>query len=431
MQYDFLARICLARMIAIGLLFQATALLQATALAQQGPWPQWRGPGRDDLSTETGLLESWPEGGPKKLWTIATCGLGYSGPAIVDGRLYILGSRSGSEMVFCYNAKNGAEIWKAPLGPELKNDWGNGPRGTPTVDMQAGGKFLYTVGGQGNLVCLRTKDGSEVWSKAMQDFGGITPRWGYSESPLIDQEKLLYTPGGKQGAIVALDKATGKLLWQTEEITDRAHYSSIVVKQHAGKTMGVQLLVSQVVGFDLEDGTVLWTVPWGGSVAVVPTPVFWEDCVYVTSGYGAGCMLVRIADDWTAEVVYDSNLISNHHGGVILLGEHLYGHSNRKGWTCQNIATGKNVWQDRRKLGKGAIAYADERFYCLDEDTGEVAIIAASSKGWKEHGRFTLQPQSELRSPQGRIWTHPVIADGRLYLRDQELLYCFDVRAEK
>jgi len=222
------------------------------------------------------------------------------------------------------------------------------------------------------------------------------------------------------------------LLWQTEDLTDQAHYSSIVVKEHAGKTMGVQLLVSQLVGFDLEDGTVLWSAAWPGYMAVIPTPVFWEDCVYVTAGYGAGCMLVRVGEDFSAEaeVVYDNKLVTNQHGGVILLDDHIYGHSDNKGWTCQEVATGKRVWRERHALGKGAIAYADNRFYCLGEDTGDVVLIAAGTEGWKEHGRFTLNPQSELRLPKGRIWTHPVIADGRLYLRDQELLTCFDVRAK-
>ena len=403
-----------------------TALWAIDAGSTEGPWPQWRGPGRDDLSTETGLLESWPEGGPKQLWSSDQCGIGYAGPAIVGDRLYILGAREGQEFLLCLDVKTGNELWASLIGPELENSWGNGPRGTPTVD----GEHIYTMGGRGNLVCLRTQNGSEVWSITMEDLGGKIPKWGYSESPLIHNKKLLCTPGSEQGAIVALDKANGRLLWQTKGLTDRAHYSSIMVKEHAGKMMGTQLLVSQLVGFDLQDGKVLWSVPWEGSVAVVPTPVFWKDCVYATSGYGSGCMLVRITDDFTVDVVYDNKLISNHHGGVILLDDHIYGHSNHKGWTCQNVATGKKVWQERHELDKGAIAYADQRFYCLGEDTGDVVLIAATTEGWREHGRFTLEPQSELRSPKGRIWTHPVIADGRLYLRDQELLYCFDIRAE-
>ena len=407
------------------LMVYAVTLL-ATLRANEGPWPQWRGPDRDDITSESGLLQDWPEGGPKRLWSFEDCGIGYSGPAIVGDRLYILGSRDGEEALLCLDTNNGKELWAAPIGPELENGWGNGPRGTPTVDSD----HVYAVGAEGNLVCVQIEDGSPVWSKAMQDLGGKIPSWGYSESPLIHEGKVLYTPGGEQGAIVALDKHTGSLIWQTEELTDSAHYSSIVVKEHADKLMGVQLLVSQLVGFDLETGEVYWTVPWPGRTAVVPTPVIWQDCVYVTSGYGAGCMLVRVDDQFNAEVVYDNKLISNHHGGVILLRGHIFGYANKKGWTCQDVATGEKVWVERHLLDKGAIAYADNRFYCLGEDTGDVVLIAASDAGWEEHGRFTLEPQSELRKPKGRIWTHPVIADGRLYLRDQQLLHCYDVRSE-
>ncbi len=406
----------------VSILFSMPIFVQAA----DGPWNQWRGPDRDDLSTETGLLQEWPAGGPEKVWEFKDCGIGYAGPAIVGSRLYILGSRDGEEFLLCVDTTNGEEVWASPLGEEFENSWGNGPRATPAIE----GEFVYAVGAEGRLSCFCIEDGSEVWSVTMQDLGGSPPKWGYSESPIIHEEKILYTPGGEQGAIVALDKATGSLIWQTKELTDEAHYSSIMIKEHGGKTMGVQLMVNELVGFDVDNGEVLWTVPWPGRVAVVPSPVFWQDCVYVTSGYGAGCTLVRVSEDFSAEVVYPSKLMSNHHGGVILFNDHIYGYSDSKGWACQDIATGDKVWLERKELDKGAIAYADGRFYCLGEDTGDLALIEASPEGWVEHGRFTLEPQSELRKPRGRIWTHPVIADGRLYLRDQELLYCYDVRAE-
>ena len=392
----------------------------------QGSWPQWRGPNRDGLSTETQLLQSWPSGGPPRQWLFRNCGLGYSGPAIIGNRLYILGARDGKEELICIDTDEGKEIWHTPLGPLYENNWGDGPRSTPVIE----GESIYALAAQGNLCCLRVQDGSIVWQQGMQKFGGKIPTWGYSESPLIVEDKILCTPGSDQGAIIALDKSTGALLWQTKELTDTAHYSSIVAAEHAGQAIGVQLLVSQLVGFHLENGEVLWRVPWGGSVAVIPTPTIWENHIYVTSGYGAGCMLVRLNEDLSAEQVYENKLITNHHGGVLRLGQCVFGHSSGKGWTCQDLATGKKKWQDKKGLGKGAIAYADDRFYCQSEDEGEVVLIEASEKGWDEQGRFTLEPQAELRKPSGRIWTHPVIAGGRLYLRDQELLFCFDVRSK-
>jgi len=357
------------------------------------------------------------------VWLFKDCGLGYSGPAIVGDRLYILGARNEEEQLICLQASNGKELWSASIGPILENGWGNGPRSTPTVD----GELVFALGGQGNLICCNTKDGSQVWSKAMQDLGGSRPVWGYSESPAIYGEKILCTPGGEKGAIVALDKISGDLIWQTNELDDIAHYSSIVTTEHLGKPIGIQLLVSRLVGIDLENGDVLWTSPWQGRVAVVPTPVVWEDKVYVTAGYGAGCMMVQMNDDHSVTPIYDNKLMVNHHGGVIRIGKNLFGHSDKKGWTCQDFDTGKKVWQEKHELGKGAIAYADGRFYCLSENDGDVVLIAASADGWQEHGRFRLDPQTELRSDRGKIWTHPVIAGGRLYLRDQELLFSFDV----
>lgn len=414
----------------ISTLAYSLLLSPSTLLAKDGPWAQWRGPERDDVSAETGLLQSWPEAGPAKVWANTDCGLGYSGPAIVGERLYIMGERNDEELLLCLDSSTGEELWsvsiQAEQSAEYNDGWGGGPRGTPTVD----GDRVYAVGATGKLVCVRASDGSPVWSKNLADLGGTMPKWGYSESPLIHGERLLYTPGGKQGAIVALNKNTGELLWQTADLTDDAHYSSIVVMQHAGKTTGVQLLVSQLVGFDIETGEVLWSAPWPGRVAVIPTPIVSGDTVYATAGYGCGCMLVKLDNEFKPEVLYDNKVMSNHHGGVILLDGHVYGHSDGKGWTCQELATGESVWRERDVLDKGSIAYADGRFYCLGEESGELALIEATTEGWKEQGKFKLEPQSELRSPRGRIWTHPVIADGKLYLRDQQLLYCYDVKAE-
>ncbi len=398
--------------------------LCATVRAE-GPWPQWRGPHRDDVSTETGLLQELPEGGPPQVWLFENCGSGYSGPAIVGERVYILGAREGNDLLLCLDAADGKELWATPLGPMLTNDWGDGPRSTPTVE----GEFIYALASSGNLVCLNLADGSIVWTKAMQDLGGKIPVWGYCESPLVLGDKVFCTPGEQQGAIAALDKKSGELLWQTEDLADVAHYSSIMPMEHEGKTILVQLLFKELVGVDPSDGTVLWSVPFPGNVAVIPTPIVSANMVYVTAGYSAGCLMVKLSGT-EAEVVYENNNMTNHHGGVILLDGHVYGHSEGKGWVCQNLESGDFAWREREALGKGAIAYADGRFYCLSEDSGELVVISASSEGWEEHGRYTLEPQTKIRKEKGKIWTHPVIADGKLYLRDQDLLFCFDVRAK-
>jgi len=403
-----------------------TAFTVVAARASSGDWPQWRGPDRTDVSKETGLLKSWPEGGPKRVWLFEGAGLGYSGPAIVGGKLFTMGVREDAEQLIAVDANTGKELWFAKIGEILKNGWGDGPRGTPTV----AGTRVFTISGRGDVVCANVADGKILWQRAMKDFGGKTPNWGYTESVLVDGNKVVCTPGGAQGAIVALDKDKGELLWQSKDFTDPAHYSSIIVVNHGGKRQYVQLTEKHVVGIAAEDGKRLWSSDWPGRTAVIPTPIFADGHVYVTAGYDAGSKLIKLSPSNEPSDVYFSKEMVNHHGGVVLVDGHLYGHSDRVGWLCQNFKTGEKVWAEKEALGKGAVTYADGMLYCVAEKDGTVALVEASPKGWKEHSRFKLEPQTTKRSSRGRIWTHPVVAGGRLYLRDQELLSCYDVKAK-
>ena len=404
----------------------ALTLSATSALAETNNWPQWLGPHRNGLTDETGLLKEWPEEGPKKVWMSDKCGLGYSGPAIVDGKLYIMGARDNSEFLLAFDANTGDELWAAKIGEQYQNGWGDGPRGTPTVD----GDRVYALGAQGTLVCVDAQTGSERWRTTMQELGGELPNWGFSESVLVDGNLVLCTPGGKQGAIAALDKMTGEVRWQSAELDDNAHYSSIIKASFHGSPQYVQLLPKRLIGLNPSDGRLLWETPWPGETAVIPTPIARDNSVFATAGYNAGSQRIGIGPNNEVTILFNERVMENHHGGVVLVGDHIYGHSNfqRQGWTCQDFNTGQLVWNEREALEKGAIAYAGDMFYCLGEDTGDVVLIEASPDGWKEHGRFTLSPQTEQRSPRGRIWTHPVIVNGKLYLRDQELLFCFDVK---
>ena len=386
-------------------------------------WPQWRGPDRTDVSKETGLLKQWPEGGPKQVWLYKEAGKGYAGPAIVGGKFYTMGTRDGSEVLLALDANSGKELWTAKLGNILGNQWGDGPRGTPTVE----GDRVYALGGQGALICAQAKDGKVIWQRTMQELGGNVPFWGYTESVLVDGGQVVCSPGGSQGAVAALDKLTGKTLWQSKDFTDNIHYSSLIAADHNGQRQYIKLTEKYVAGVAVKDGKLLWRSNWPGRVAVIPTPIFKDGFVYVTAGYGVGCKLIKLgAGDQTSDV-YENKVMKNHHGGVILVGEHLYGHSDGSAWVCQNFKTGEEIWA-AKNLGKGAIGYADGMFYCLDERSGVVALIEASTKGWNEHGRLKLDPQTTIRSRQGAIWTHPVIVNGKLYLRDQDLIYCYDVK---
>lgn len=391
--------------------------------AAQHDWPQWRGPNRDDVSTETGLQQQWADDGPELVWTSRSGGDGYSGFAVSGDRLYTMGADADDEFVLCLNTRDGSELWRQNIDERFQNRWGDGPRSTPTVN----GDRVYALSSNGTVACLKAGDGSVEWTTSLVDLGGAVPYWGYSESVLVDGDQVVCTPGGSEGAIVALDAATGKPRWQSTLFTEPAHYSSIIVADHPDKRHYVQLTPKAFVGIDPEDGSVLWKQDWNGKTAVIPTPIYHDRQVYVTSGYGVGSKLVDISDLSSPRQVWFSKAMKNHHGGVILVDGHLYGYSDQVGWICQSLADGEAVWAEKKALGKGGIGYADGRFYLVDEKTGDVALISASAEGWDEQGRFRLTPQTERRKPMGRIWVHPVISNGKLYLRDQEIIYCFDI----
>jgi outer membrane protein assembly factor BamB len=387
-------------------------------------WPQWRGADRTDRSSETGLLKRWPEGGPKRVWLFREGGLGYSGFSVVKGRLFTMGARGNQEFLIVLNAEDGKELWATPVGGTYDNNWGDGPRSTPTVD----GDRVYVLGAKGDLVCAAVADGKVLWKTTAAKFGGAIPGWGYCESVLVDGDQVVFTPGGAKGSMVSLDKLAGKPVWQSKDFTEAPHYSSMIPVDHNGAHQFVQLTPTALVGINSKDGAVLWRSPWNGKVAVIPTPIFHDGHVYITSGYGVGCKLVKVGANNEATDVYVNKVMKNHHGGVILVGDHLYGYSDGPGWVCQDFKTGAEVWSSKA-LGKGAVGYADGMLYCLEEGSGTVALAEASPKGWTEHGRFKLDPQTTQRKPEGRIWTHPVISNGKLYLRDQELVFCFDLHA--
>jgi outer membrane protein assembly factor BamB len=402
------------------------AIISLTLAASAEDWPRWRGARMDDVSPETQLLKSWPAAGPTRLWLNEDAGLGYSGVAISAGTLYTMGARDAVEYVIAIDTATGKEKWSTEAGPLLINNWGGGPRSTPTVD----GDKVYALAGKGNVVCIHAADGKRLWNTELTSLGGEVPKWGYTESLLIDGKHVIATPGGAKGTMVALDKLTGSLVWQTAAWTDAAHYSSPISCDHNGAHQIVQLTAQSVAGVNASDGKVLWTAPFPGKVAVIPTPIFHAGKVFVAAGYQVGCKLLDLTADGAKEL-YANTHMANHHGGVILHGSHLYGYSDGQGWTCMDYATGAVKWQEKKALKKGAIAAAGEQLYLLEEDTGTVVLIDASPTGYQEHGRFTLSPQTTLRAQKGKIWMHPVISNGKLYLRDQELLFCYDISSSK
>jgi outer membrane protein assembly factor BamB len=404
----------------------AAVLLTLTPLAPASAtdWPQWRGPARDELSAEKGLLKAWPAGGPALAWKATGLGAGFSSVAVVQGRIYTMGDGPNGGVLRALDEATGKSLWVSePVGKT-----GGGPAGTrstPTVS----GDLVYGLGQWGDLVCVEAATGLERWRRSLtKEFGGGLPGWQYSESPLVDGDRVFCTPGGGKGAIIALNKKTGELVWQSKEFKDSAHYSSMIAVDLGGQRQCIQLTPASVVGLAVEDGRVLWRADRKGKVAVVPTPIFHENHVFVTSGYGVGCNLFKVekaGGEFTVEQVYANQDMVDHHGGVVLLGDHLYGHSDSKGWVCMEFKTGKVVWTNKG-VGKGALTCAEGRLYLRSEDKsrGTLALIEATPEGYRESGRFQ---QPDLSGKE--TWAHPVVANGKLYIRDQDLLLCYDIKA--
>jgi len=412
-----------------------SALMLISTLCLAGDWSQWRGPDRDGLSPETGLLQNWPADGPALLWKATGLGEGFSSVAVVGDRIFTTGDKARVCYVHGLNRADGKVLWSTEIGRAGAPGWGNfaGPRGTPTIDgdllfvMGQYGELLFVMGQYGELVCLRTTDGAKVWEKHMvKDFGGKVPEWGYSESVLVDGDQVICTPGGSKGAIVALDKRTGNLLWQTGDFKDPAHYSSLVCAEITGMKQYVQLTAESVVGV-APNGVVLWRAERRGRTAVIPTPIVKGDQIYVTSGYGVGSNLfevTRTGATFQARQVYAERSMANHHGGALRVGQYIYGYCDARGWVCQEMATGELKWAEKQQTGKGSLTYADGRLYLRAEDNGIVGLIEATPDGYKETGRFV---QPGFGKP--KTWPHPVVAGKKLYLRDQDQLLCYDVQA--
>lgn len=420
-------------------------LTLSSAAVAMDDWPFWRGPNRNDQSAETGLLKTWPEGGPSQLWVNKNSGLGYAGFSIVGDQLFTLGMEDNREFAICLNANTGKEVWRTAMkplpqgGPKeggFLTQWGDGPRSTPTVD----GDRIYVLGAGGHLACLGKSDGKQVWSAELLDFGGKIPTWGYSESPLVDQNKVICTPGGSRGTILALDKNTGKKVWQSVPITRKLeedgsetapsskNYSSILPVDWNNQRQYVQLTEHAVVSLHPETGEVIWKSKWRGRTAIIPSPIFQDGQVYVSSGYGVGSTQLEIGNDNAVSEQWYSKDMQNHHGGVIRVGDYYFG-SSSSAFVCQNAADGKKMWAER-DLKKGSLGYADGMFYLVQEKDGKVVLFSANEDEYEIKGSFVIGPQTKRRAGKGMVWTHPVVANGKLYVRDQEMIYCYDIKAK-
>lgn len=399
--------------------------------AERGEWSRWRGPNGDGISLETGLLDSWPAEGPPLAWRSKGLGGGFSSVAAAGGKIFTMGEKGGKNHIVCLSGDDGSVLWSTPIGG------GGGPNCTPTVD----GDLVFALGINGDLACCTTADGSIVWTLNFKDDFGVNgkPGWGFSESPLVDGDRLICTPGNNDSVLACLDKKTGEVIWKTKvadgQLNGRGHdgagYSSVVIGNAGGVKQYVTLIGKGVIGVEASSGKPLWFYGnVGNGTASIPTPIVAGDYVFCSSGYGTGSGLIKLNKSragFDVQEVYflDGEKHQNHHGGMIQKDGYVYcGHGHNNGFpVCINGKNGEDAWRPGRGPGSGsaAIAYADGHLYFRYQD-GTMALIEATPKEYKLKGEF------KIASHNGESWPHPVIAGGKLYLRDQDELLVYDIK---
>ena len=380
-------------------------------------WPGWLGPNRDGKSPDTGLLKEWPAGGPKLLWKVDGIGVGFSSVAVAGGKVYITGDKGGKLMLFALDLE-GTKLWEVEHGQARGGP--DGSRASPVLD----GQNLYLLNGHGLVGCFDAKTGKRKWSRAAEEFGGSPGGWGYAESVLIDGNRAIFKPGGKQ-CIAALDKKTGRTLWTSSGFSAGPEYGSCILVEFEGRRLIVTGTAAGLVCVDAANGRLLWSNKWSANnTANCPTPAYADGYVFWSNGYGKGgiCMkLNRQGKRISADVAWTTRELVCHHGGYVIHEGYIYG-NHEGGWTCLELATGKRMWFERA-VGKGSLCFADGMLYLFGEDGGRAALATCSPDGLKTTGSVTVQGS-------GPSWAHPVVIGRRLYLRYDTNLYCFDVAAE-
>ena len=383
-------------------------------------WPQWRGPKRDGISAERGLLKTWPSAGPPLAWRATGAGNGYSSFSAANGTLYTLGARGGTEYVMAYDVSTGKKLWEVSHGSRFGNDRGDGPRATPTVD----GDRLYAFGASGDLAAMDGATGKVFWKvNVLSQYGGSNIQWGLSESPLVLGDRILVNAGGRGASIVALEKTDGSLIWKSQ--SDEAGYSSAVLHEAGGVRQAIFFTGERALGVDVATGKLLWSYNQvANQTANIATPVVRGNQVFLSSAYGTGAALLELtpsAGGMSAKQIYFTRDMRNHHASSVLIGGYLYGFSDAI-LTAMKFSDGVVAWKDR-SVGKGSVIFADDRLYLFSE-AGVIGLAEANPTGYREHGRFQIQ------SGDAPTWSHPIVSNGKLFIRDQDNIYAYDVRAK-
>lgn len=395
---------------------QATKTAEPKAL----DWNQFRGPKRNGHSSDTGLLKQWPSSGPPLAWKATGLGVGFSSVCHSGNRVFTMGEVDNKCFLIALNVADGKVLWKLPIGGAFtENQGGPGPRSTPATD----GTVVIAIAPNGELVGVRAADGRPVWQKNMSSFGAQRPGFGFVESPFIDGNVVLISPGG---TVTALNKLNGGTLWRSKKLKGSTDYSSLSVAEVSRVRQYLVMTDKSVAGILASNGALLWEGDYPGDRAVVPTPVYANGVVFVSAGYGVGgkgFKVILAGNQIRAEEAYVLKEFQIHHGGMIQVGDYVYGLNDQGVARCAEIATGKTAWTER-SVGKGSMAFADGHFVCRGEN-GTVAWVEASPAGYKEKGRFTPPDRNG-----SKCWAHPVVSGKKLYLREQDALLCYDLKAE-
>lgn len=392
--------------------------LAAIVAVHADDWPQWRGPKRDGVSSERGLLKDWPAGGPALAWRATGAGIGFSSFSAAHGRLYTLGARSGTEYLMAYDAATGQKAWEIAHGRRFSNDMGDGPRSTPTVD----GDRLYTFGASGDMSAVDAATGKVFWKINLLDkFGGSNLRWGLSESPLVLNDRVIVSPGGRGAAIVALSKADGSVIWKSPG--DEPGYSSAVLHEAGGVREAIYFTAERALGIDVDSGKLLWSYDEvANRTANIATPIVRGNYVFLSSAYSTGAALLELTASGNrinARQVYFTRDMRNHHATSVLVGDYVYGFSEAI-LTAMKFDSGQVAWRDR-SVGKGSMAFADDRLYLYSEQ-GVVGLAEANPSGYREHGRF------QINAGSAPTWSHPIVSNGKLFIREQDNIYAYDIK---
>jgi outer membrane protein assembly factor BamB len=381
-------------------------------------WTQFRGAKRNAQSTDTGLLKQWPTNGPPLAWKATGIGVGFSSVCHSGKTVFTMGEGEGKCHLVAVNAADGKILWKLAVGsPFTEAQGGTGPRSTPATD----GTVVVAIAPAGDIVCARVADGRIVWQKNMKNFGASQPGFGFVESPFIDGNLVLVSPGA---SVAALNKANGGTVWQSKKLKGNTDYSSLSVAETGKVKQYLVMTEKSVAGIHATSGAILWEGDFPGDRAVVPTPVYGNGIVFVAAGYGVGCKAFKVAlagDQMRAQEAYAGTQFQIHHGGMVLVGEHVYGLHDQGTLRCIELATGKQTWSDR-SVGKGAIAYADGHLYCRGE-SGALALVEANPAEYKAKGSFTPAEKNGAK-----CWAHPVVSGGKLFIREGDTLVAYNIK---